>query len=144
MARRTIELPEKFHFTTQYTVLFSDINGANHMGADRVLPITSEAQLRFIKSLGYKNAVLFEDAGLIMVHSEVQYISETDYADELVIDLAVENMSEKSLDFVYRIFNKNKKIETARIKTSMLFFDYDEKKVVAVPQGFSDRFKGVN
>ena len=144
MSRRIISLPEKFHFTTKYTVLFSDINGANHMGADRVLPITSEAQLRFIKSLGYKNAVLFEDAGLIMVHSEVQYISETDYADELIIDLAVDNMNEKSLDFVYRIFNVNKNLETARIKTSMLFFDYDEKKVVAIPKGFSERFKGVN
>ena len=144
MPRRTISLPEKFHFTTQYTVLFSDINGANHMGADRVLPITSEAQLRFIKSLGYKNAVLFEDAGLIMVHSEVQYISETDYADELTIDLAIENMAEKSLDFVYRIFNINKNKETARIKTSMLFFDYDEKKVVAVPKGFTDRFNAVS
>ena len=144
MPRRIISLPEKFHFTTQYTVLFSDINGANHMGADRVLPITSEAQLRFIKSLGYKNAVLFEDAGLIMVHSEVQYISETDYADELVIDLAIENLAEKSLDFVYRIFNKNKNKETARIKTSMLFFDYDEKKVVAVPKGFTDRFNAVS
>ena len=144
MSRRIISLPEKFHFTTQYTVLFSDINGANHMGADRVLPITSEAQLRFIKSLGYNNAVLFEDAGLIMVHSEVQYISETDYADELIIDLAIENLAHKSLDFVYRIFNINKNKETARIKTSMLFFDYDEKKVVAVPKGFSDRFNGVD
>ena len=140
MARRVIELPSTFKFSTEYKVLYSDINAANHLGADRVLPIAMEAQMRFIKSLGYDNALVFEDAGLIMAHSEVQYISEMSYGEELKIDVAAANFSNKSVDLVYRFTNKTKGIEAARVRASMLFFDYDDKKVIAVPEGFKSKF----
>ncbi len=139
MTRKTIELPKDFHFRTQYTVLFSDINSANHLGADRIQPITTETQQRFIKSLGYDNALIFEDAGLIMVHSEIEYKSETDYAHELIIDMAISNFKEKSIEFAYRIFNDTKDIETARMITTMLFFDYDKKSVTTIPKGFKEK-----
>jgi len=113
------------------------------MGADRILPIALEAQLRFIKSLGYDDAIIFEDAGLIMVHSEIQYISETDYADQLTVDLAIANMKGKNLDFIYRVFNNTRQQETARLKISMLFFDYDKKAVTTVPEGFKARLANI-
>ncbi len=143
MPRKTIDLPDKFHFTTDYKVLYSDINAANHLGADRILPIALEAQLRFIKSLGYDDAIIFEDAGLIMVHSEIEYKSETDYMDELTVDLAVANMGNKSMDFIYRIYNQSKQQETASLRTSMLFFDYTIKAVTQVPAGFKKRLAGI-
>lgn len=136
MARKTIDLPDTFCFATEYSVLYSDINAANHLGADRILPITLEAQLRYIKHLGYENAVAFEDAGLIMVHSEVAYKSETEYGDRLRIELATTNLSFKSFEFVYRISNLTKGIETARVRTDMLFFDYGTKKVIPIPDSF--------
>ena len=140
MARRVIELPSTFKFSTDYKVLYSDINAANHLGADRVLPIAMEAQMRFIKSLGYDDALVFEDAGLIMAHSEVQYISEMHYGNELEIDVTAANFSNKSVDLIYRFTNKTKGAEAARVRASMLFFDYDDKKVVAVPEGFKSKF----
>jgi acyl-CoA thioesterase FadM len=143
MARKTINLPEKFHFTTDYKVLYSDINAANHLGADRILPIALEAQLRFIKSLGYDDAIIFEDAGLIMVHSEIEYKSETDYMDELTVELAVANMGNKGMEFIYRIFNETKQRETASLRASMLFFDYTLKVVTQVPEGFIKRLAGI-
>jgi acyl-CoA thioesterase FadM len=143
MARKTINLPEKFHFTTDYKVLYSDINAANHLGADRILPIALEAQLRFIKSLGYDDAITFEDAGLIMVHSEIEYKSETAYMDELTVELAIANMGNKNMDFIYRIFNETKQRETASLRASMLFFDYTLKAVTQVPEGFIKRLAGI-
>ena len=134
MGRRTIELPDYFHFSTNYTVLFSDINAANHMGADRVLPIATEAQLRFIKSLGYEDAVEFDDAGLIMVHSEIEYKSEAHHYNELTINLAVTEVGNKNLEFIYHIFNNSTNRETARLRVSMLFFDYNNKVVIEVPE----------
>ena len=67
MTRKTITLPAQFIFSSEYRVLYSDVNSANHLGADRVLPIAMETQLRFINHLGYQDATAFEDAGLIMV-----------------------------------------------------------------------------
>lgn len=140
MARRVIELPSTFTFSTDYKVLYSDINAANHVGADRVLPIALEAQMQFIKSLGYENAIVFEDAGLIMAYSEVQYVSEMYHGDELEIEVTADNFANKSMDLIYRITNKTKDVEAARVRSSMLFFSYEDKKVICVPEGFRAKF----
>lgn len=140
MARREIELPNIFTLSTDYKVLFSDINRANHLGADRVLTITLEAQIRFMKSLGYGDPALFENTGLIVTHSEVQYISEMHHGNDLEIEVTADIVSNKSVDLFYRFTNKTRGIEAARVRTSVLFFDYVDKKVIAVPEDFKSKF----
>lgn len=143
MSRKTISLPENFIFSTEYDVLYSDVNSANHLGADRFLPIAMEAQLRFIKHLGYDNATAFEDAGLIMAHSEVQYLAEATYGDHLKIELAADNFLEKSFEFTYRIMNLSKNSEMARVVTTLLFFDYQQSRVITIPESFLERISKV-
>lgn len=111
------------------------------MGADRILPIAMEAQLRLIKHLGYTNAMAFEDAGLIMAHSEVQYVSESEYGDKLEVSVAAQNFTGKSFELVYRIDNKTRENQTARVATTLVFFDYHEKRVINVPQSFLCRIQ---
>ncbi|AMO66837.1 hypothetical protein AZF00_00335 [Zhongshania aliphaticivorans] len=136
MPRKIIELPERFLFTTDYVVLYSDVNVANHLAADRIPSIAIEAQLRFIIALGYEQATAFEEAGLIMAHSEISYLSETDYGDRLEIDVTAVNFTAKSFDLLFRLRNLSKGLETARIRNTMLFFDYSSKSVCAVPESF--------
>lgn len=136
MSRRSIALPDRFHFSTEYIVLYSDVNVANHLAADRIPSIAIEAQLRFVIALGYEEATAFEEAGLIMAHSEISYISETHYGDQLRVDVAAVNFTAKSFDLTFRLFNLTKNIETARLCNTMLFFDYDSKSVCKVPAGF--------
>jgi len=136
MTRKSIALPENFLFSTEYDVLYTDVNSANHLGADRVLPIAMEAQLRFIKSRGYAEATAFEDAGLIMAHAELQYLAEAEYGDRLRIDLAVDNIQSKSFELLYRITNQARNCEMARVATTLLFFDYREKRVITIPDRF--------
>lgn len=139
MPRKSIDLPQHFLFETQYDVLYSEVNAANHLGADRVLPIAMEAQLRFIRSLGYSDAIAFEDAGLVMGHSEVVYLSEAYYGDKLRIRLAPDNFSRKSFDLVYQIINVDRDNELARVVTTLLFVDAITKRVIEVPQAFRDK-----
>ena len=143
MSRYLINLPEKYIYSTEYKVLYSDINAANHVGADRILPIALETQLSFIKFLGYENAIVFEDAGLIMSNSQIDYVSETRYGHKLRVDVAVEFVSEKSFDLIYRLYNETKDRETARVKARMLFFDYSEQKVIQVPAGFIEKLNKI-
>lgn len=143
MSRYLINLPEKYIYSTEYKVLYSDINAANHVGADRILPIALETQLSFIKFLGYENAIVFEDAGLIMSNSQIDYVSETRYGHKLRVDVAVEFVSEKSFDLIYRLYNETKDRETARVKARMLFFDYMEQKVIQVPAGFIEKLNKI-
>lgn len=141
MSKVVINLPESFALELPYRVLYSDVNAANHLGADRVLPIALEGQMQFIKSLGYEDAIIFEDAGLIMVSAETAYISEAFYADELILRVAAVNFSAKSFELVYSIYNSTKSQETARVRATMLFFDYNERKVVNIPEGFLAKLK---
>lgn len=143
MPKKTVRLPDQFIFSTSYDVLYSDVNSAGHMGADRVLPIAMEAQLRFIKRLGYRDAMAFEDAGLIMAHSEIQYISEAGYGDKLSMHVGTQNFSGKSFDLVYRIDNETRENETARVVTTLLFFDYTDKRVINIPESFLSRIQGL-
>jgi len=139
MSKKPIDLPPHFVFSTEYDVLYSDVNSANHLGADRVLPIAMEAQLRFFKHLGYDNATAFEDIGLIMAHSEVQYLAEAQYGDRLKIELAADSFRRKSFELIYRVSNLSRGCEMARVVTTLLFFDYQKKCVIAVPENFLER-----
>ncbi|PLW70715.1 acyl-CoA thioesterase [Pseudohalioglobus lutimaris] len=136
MTRKTITLPGSFIYAMEYDVLYSDVNSADHMGADRILPVAMEAQLRFLKRLGYTEASAFEDAGLIMAHSEVQYLAEAKYGERLKVELAVDNIQSKSFELAYRINNLTTECEMTRLVTTLLFFDYREKRVIEVPATF--------
>jgi len=136
MTRRTIELPETFHLNFDYRVVYSDINASSHLAADRIMPITLEAQFKFIRSLGYADATVFEDAGLIMVHSETQYMSESFHDDELSVEMAIESLAGKQMVFGFLIKNKRTGNDTARLRSTLLFFDYESKKVIGAPEKF--------
>lgn len=136
MTRRTIDLPDNFHLNFDYRVVYSDINASSHLAADRIMPITLEAQFKFIRSLGYGDATVFEDAGLIMVHSETQYMSESFHDDELSVDMAIESLVGKQMVFGFLIKNKRTGHETARLRSTLLFFDYETKKVIPAPEKF--------
>ena len=107
------------------------------------MPIAMEAQLRFITHLGYTDAMVFEDAGLIMAHSEVQYLSEAKYGEKLLIDVAPTNLSRKSFELVYRIWNVTQDRELSRVATTLLFFDYQAGSVIEVPETFMQRVEKV-
>ncbi|MBA6413058.1 thioesterase family protein [Parahaliea sp. F7430] len=136
MSRKTIELPETFLFSIHYDVLYSDINAANHLGADRILPITMETQLRFIRKSGHSQATVFEDAELIMAHAEIAYLAEVSYGEKLLVELGVCDIKDKSFKFVYRISKAPSGQEVARVATTLLFFDYQQRCVVPVPDNF--------
>ncbi|MEQ8801911.1 MAG: thioesterase family protein [Haliea sp.] len=136
MPRKTLALPERFIFTTHYDVLYTDVNSANHLGAERLLSIAMEAQLRFIRQLGHSEAIVFEEAGLIMAHAETAYLAEADYGDRLKVELGVSEIENKSFQFVYRISKDASGVEVARVATTLLFLDYPQHRVVPVPAAF--------
>lgn len=133
MPRNQITLPETFSYSTHYSVLFSDLNVANHVGADRIIGIAFESQLRFLNSLGYVKG-LASEKGFITSDYEVKYLSEAHYDDILLIELAVTDLQEKSFDLRYKFSNKTTGKDVAHIKTNIVCFDYKQKTVVAIPE----------
>ena len=135
MARVKIELPKEFIFKTEIPIRINDINYGGHLGNDAVLSIAHEARLRFLKQLSFTE-LNAGGAGIIMVDAEVQYKTEAFYGDIILVEIAVTDISGVGCDFVYRCTNKNTGTAIAILKTGIVFYDYNRKKVVSVPERF--------
>ena len=135
MARVKIELPKEFLFKTEIPIRISDINYGGHLGNDAVLSIAHEARLRFLKQYNFTELNV-GGAGIIMVDAAVQYKSEGLHGDIVLVEIAVTDITGVGCDFVYRCTNKNTGTVIAIVKTGIVFYDYNRKKIVSVPEKF--------
>ncbi len=138
MSRAEIKLPEKFAFATEIPIRISDINRGRHLAFHMVLSYTEEARLRFWNHLGYseENA---NDVPLIVVDAAIIYRRQGFYGQTLTVEVAIADFTSKGCDMVFRLSNAATGEEMFRAKTGMLFFDYAQQKVVAVPDEFKRR-----
>jgi acyl-CoA thioesterase FadM len=140
MARIRIKVPKKFIFKTEIPIRINDINYGGHLGNDAVLSIAHEARLRFLKQHHFTE-LNAGGAGIIMADAAVQYKAEGFYGDIILVEIAVTDVTGVGCDFVYRCTNKNTGTVIAIVKTGIVFFDYDKKKVVSVPERFISALK---
>jgi acyl-CoA thioesterase FadM len=94
-----------------------------------------EARLRFLKQHNFTELDA-GGAGIIMVDAAVQYKAEGFYGDIIKVEIAVADITGIGCDLVYRCTNKNTRTVIAIVKTGIVFYDYDKKKVVSVPEKF--------
>ena len=105
-----------------------------------MLSIIHEARVRFLKHLGYSESDV-EGNGIIMIDAAVQYKSESFYGDELIVEVAVNDFTGIGCDFIYRVTNNKTSKEIALVKTGIVFFNYENKKVVSIPEKFKLRIE---
>lgn len=139
MARIRIELPPSFHFTTEVPVRIDDINYGGHLGNDTLLSILQEARVRMLATHGWSEMDI-DGVGLIMTDAAVMYRSEVFYGDVLTIQIGATDWSRTGCDLLYLVTNRGTGKEVARAKTGITFFNYAERKVVAMPEVFRSAF----
>ncbi len=140
MARIKLQLPENFIFTTEIPVRIGDINYGGHLGNDAVLSIIHESRLRFLNNYSYSECDI-EGAGIILSDSVIIYKSEGFYGDILTIDVTAGDLNKYGCDIYYKISNKQTCKEVARAKTGIVFFDYNNRKVLQTPEKFKALFE---
>ncbi|WP_428035365.1 acyl-CoA thioesterase [Amphritea sp.] len=138
MARIKIDMPENYSFSTEMPIRISDINYGGHLSNDAVLAFVHEARLRYLNSFNYTEMDI-EGAGLIMTDSAIVYKAEGFYGDLVQIDIAVGDFNKYGCDIYYLLSNKKTAVEIAHVKTGVVFFDYNERKVVTVPEEFKSQ-----
>ena len=139
MSRVRLDLPDRFHFTTEIPIRVTDINYGGHLGNDAVLAIAQEARMRLLQSHGWKEKDV-AGTGIIMTDAVVVYRSEGFYGDVLTIEVAVADVQHLGCDFLFRITNRESGKEIARVKTGVAFFDYTRRRPAAVPELFIKEF----
>lgn len=134
MARIKIELPEHFSFSCQIPVRITDINYGGHVGNDTILSIVQEARMQFFNHLGYTE-LNFEGTGTIMADVAIEFKKELFYGDVVFASVAIGEISNIGFDLFYKLEKQTtgKKILLAASKTTIVCYDYEKKKVVAIP-----------
>lgn len=135
MARIKIQLPEHFRFSCCIPVRITDINYGGHAGNDTILSIIHETRLQFLQSLGYTE-MQFAGVGMIMADVAIEFKNEIFYGDTVIASVAPGEISGIGFELVYKLEKKTKdQIKLVAIaKTGMICYNYEKKKIVAVPE----------
>lgn len=135
MARVKLDMPDRFIFSTDLKIRIGDINYGGHVGNDSMLSIVHEARVRFLQHYGFSE-VDIDGVGMIMTDAVLAYKAESFYGDELVIRVAIAELTRTSCDFLFLITNKETGKEICRAKTGVAFFDYKTRRIREMPAKF--------
>ncbi len=138
MSRIQINFPPQHHFETEIKVRITDLNYGGHLGNDSVLSLLHEARVRYLKSFGYTEKDV-EGVGIIMGDVAIQFKSEAFYGERLKIEITAGDFSRVSFDIYYRVSTGGR--EVALAKTGIVFYNYEKKKVAAVPENFRKKME---
>jgi len=135
MARLKIELPQKRLASVSIPVRITDINYGNHVGNNSIVEIIHEARVQFLKQHGFTELNV---AGTALIMSEllVEFKNESFYNDVLEVKIFSGEITRVSFELFYEISVKKneQKIIIAHAKTGMVCYNYELKKVSAVPE----------
>lgn len=146
MTRVKIKFPdEKPLFFTTIPLRISDINYGNHLGNDSVLSIIHEARMQLLARWGY-DELHCAGVALIMADVMIAYKAEAFYGDVLHAEVYATGLEERSFDLLYRLYREQdgKVIEVAHAKTGMVIFDYEARKITAMPPELKKRLEGMD
>ena len=134
MERIKINLPESFHFSTVIKIRITDLNYGGHVGNDGFLSLIHEARQQFLIHFGYSE-LQFENVSLIMADAAIEFKRELDYKDEVKISVAASGFDKFAFDIFYKleIINGENSVLAGKAKTGMACYDYQKKKLMAVP-----------
>jgi len=128
-----IDLPAQFPFTTELQVQVQDVNYGNHLGHDRLISLLHEARIRFLQQHGLSE-IDAGGAGLTVASLACNYLAEVQHGEHLRIDVAVINPGRARCDMVYRVHSQQQNRVVAEARTSIVFYNYTQGKVVRIPE----------
>lgn len=120
--------------TTRLTVRIGDINYGNHLGHDRLITLLHQARLDWLHALGAEETNCF-GAGLIMRRLVCDYRAEAFLGDALDITMHADELRRTAFTLHYRVCRGETLIATA--STEMVAFDYQARKIIALPPAFA-------
>lgn len=135
MPRVKIKEPSSYVHQCEIKVRVTDLNYGNHLANEKVLMYAQEARVDFLDA-HKMSEIDFWGTSLIQGDAAITYKSEGFLGDIIIVELGIDDVSNSSFDFVYKMTNKTKNTVLAIVKTRMVCFDYEERKVTSVPKKF--------
>ncbi len=137
--RVQIQFPEFVHFECTFQLRANDMNYGAHLGNDRILVLAHEARVQYFKSLGVSEFDFF-GTSVIQADAAIVYKSEGYTGDEILCKLAIAGISRAGFEVYCEFINLTTEKLLAICKTGLVCYNYSEKKVNSVPEGFVNLF----
>lgn len=117
------------------TVRITDLNFGNHLANQNVLTYAHQARCEYFRALG-QSEMRFFGTSLIMSDAMIQFQSEAYFMDTLDFYLYLGDYHGAAFDLIY-LFKKDNQ-DIARVKTAMVFYSYQKRRVERLPQNFKE------
>jgi len=90
--------------------------------------------MKYLKSLGYTE-IEFGGVGMIMADLAIEFKSEMFYGDTIIASVSCGEITKVGFELFYKleVNRENKTVLAAIGRTGMVCYDYDKKKIAAVP-----------
>ena len=134
---------DQFYYETHLTVRVTDINGANHLANDSMISMISEARARFLFDAGIEDMKDMHTS-IIVTDLATTYRAEAYARDRLCFEVGIMDFNKYGGDIIFRITRPADGALIAMAKSGFVFFNYEMKKVVLMPQAFRSKFPNVN
>ncbi len=140
MSRIRISLPERFAFTCTIPVRITDLNYGGHVGNDAVLSLIHEARMQYLQSMGYSE-MQFAGTGMIMADAAIEFKNELFYGEQVIASVTASEISKIGFILLYKLEKalNGRLITVALAKTGMICYDYERKKIAALPAAARDK-----
>jgi acyl-CoA thioesterase FadM len=138
--RIKLDMPQHYDFSMELKVRVTDLNYGGHVGNEMLLVYAQQARVEWFRQWGYGELDLL-GIGTIMTDAAVIYQAEIHEADVIEIAVGIKDRSRLGFDLYYQMTNKATGKQVARVKTGILCFDYDKKKVAAIPAVFVEQLE---
>ncbi|EQA45574.1 four helix bundle protein [Leptospira broomii serovar Hurstbridge str. 5399] len=135
-----VEFPKKYFFSTEIPIRKIDLSLDIHVSFASVLDLVMEAHLQFFQFLGYSVTDIHGNS-IIFANAVILYQGELLFKDRVVIDVSLDNIGEKSFDLYFRLSKDRRRQKVSLVKIRVLFFNYEQRKVVPIPSAFRDKFE---
>lgn len=140
MARIHIDFHEPPCFTCELPVRITDINYGNHLAHDRLVSMLHEARVQFFEAHAMHETDI-DGVGIIVSDLAVRYLAETFYAQTLKIEISLAEPNRSACDMQYRVTDSASGSPVALAKTGLVFYNYERKRVQAMPERFAQLFE---
>lgn len=135
MPRVKVNMPERFLFSMEYPVRFSDLDYAKHLNNVAMVHVLHEARLQFLASLGFTESNIF-GLGMVVTDMAVEYRSESFANDVLVVEVGIRQFNRYGCDICFQVTNSALERVVCNAKMGVVFFDFDKHKIALVPPAF--------
>ena len=125
----------RFPFSTIMPVRITDINYGMHLGHIATAGIFHNARVLFMTTNGFEDMNI-DGVGLILLNSQYSFKSEATFNTNLLVNVAVDNISKLKFNFIYQALNHNTGVVISEGREEFSCFDYTKRKITRIPARF--------